>query len=43
MLQGKNKLSKTKEEEGDRLFCGAAPLLLPLFLPIVELRCVATS
>jgi hypothetical protein len=30
MLQGKNKLRKTKEEEGNdscrRLFCGAAPL-----------------
>ncbi len=47
MLQGKNKLSKTKEEEGDgsccRLFRGAAPLQFPLFLPTVELRCNATS
>jgi len=47
MLQGKNKLSKTKEEEGDGncccLFHGAAPLQLPLFLPTVELRCNATS
>jgi len=47
MLQRKNKLSKTKEEEGDnscrRLFRGAAPLQLPLFLPTVELRCNATS
>jgi len=47
MLQGKNKLNKTKEEEGDgncrRLFRGAVPLQLPLFLPTVELRCNATS
>jgi hypothetical protein len=48
MLQGKNKLSKTKEEEeeGDSnsrcLFRGAAPLQLPLFLPTVELCCNAT-
>jgi len=36
MLQGKNKLSKTKEQEGDdscrRLFQGTAPLQLPFFL-----------
>jgi hypothetical protein len=36
MLQGKNKLSKTKEQEGDdsyrRLFRGATPLQLPFFL-----------
>jgi hypothetical protein len=47
MLQGKSKLSKTKEEEGNdscrRLFRGAVPLQLPLFLPTVELRCNATS
>jgi len=47
MLQGKNKLSKTKEEEGDgscrRLFRGAAPLQLPLFLPTVELHSNTTS
>ncbi len=47
MLQGKNKLCKTKEEEGDdsyrRLFRGAAPLQLPLFLPTLELCCKATS
>jgi hypothetical protein len=47
MLQGTNQLSKTKEKEGNDnyrcLFRGAAPLQLPLSLPIVELRCNATS